>query len=107
MSFQNNIHYELHAIRPDHNASKFLKLIFSNNKENLNNFINCISRYLTEKQRALVTALAELDEDLQGTVNGVSENNKTKGEIFSRKRMYHRINKIQKINRTEKVYTCL
>lgn len=82
-------------------------MIFNNNKENSNNFINCISRYLTEKQRALVTALAELDEDLQGTVNGVSENNKTKGKIFSRKCMYHRINKIQQINRTEKVYTCL
>ena len=40
-----------------------------------------ICRYLTEKQRALVTALAELDEDLQGTVNGVSENDKTKGKI--------------------------
>jgi hypothetical protein len=40
-----------------------------------------ICRYLTEKQRALVTALAELDEDLQGTVNGVSENDKTKGTI--------------------------
>ena len=108
LSFQNNIHCELHAIRPDHNASKFLKqLIFNNDKENLNNFINCISRYLTEKQRALVTALAELDEDLQGTVNGVSENNKTKGEIFSRKCMCHPLNKIQKINRTEKVYPCL
>jgi hypothetical protein len=40
-----------------------------------------ICRYLTGKQRALVTALAELDEDLQGTVNGVSENDKTKGNI--------------------------
>lgn len=40
-----------------------------------------ICRYLTEKQRALVTALAELDGDLQGTVNGVSENDKTKGKI--------------------------
>ena len=41
----------------------------------------CMYRYLTEKQRALVTALAELDEDLQGTVDGVSEDNKTKGKI--------------------------
>ncbi|XP_028397865.1 dnaJ homolog subfamily A member 3, mitochondrial-like isoform X2 [Dendronephthya gigantea] len=39
-----------------------------------------IPRYLTEKQRALVTALAELDEDLQGTVNGINESNKTKGK---------------------------
>ncbi len=40
-----------------------------------------VYRYLTEKQRALVTALAELDEDLQGTVDGVSEDNKTKGNV--------------------------
>ena len=41
-----------------------------------------VCRYLTEKQRALVTALAELDEDLQGTVNGVSENSKTNGKLL-------------------------
>ena len=38
-------------------------------------------RYLTEKQRALITAFAELEEDLQGTVNGV--NKKDKGEASS------------------------
>ena len=42
-------------------------------------------RYLTEKQRALVTALAELDEDLQGTVDGINEKNKAKGTLFYRR----------------------
>ena len=46
-------------------------------------------RYLTEKQRALVTALAELDGDLQGTVNGVSEKNKTNGKIPIRQNHLH------------------
>ena len=45
---------------------------------------------MTEKQRALITALAELDEDVKGTVNGVNENNKTEGKFLScRKYMLH------------------
>ncbi|XP_046854087.1 dnaJ homolog subfamily A member 3, mitochondrial-like isoform X2 [Xenia sp. Carnegie-2017] len=40
-----------------------------------------IPRYLTEKQRALITALAELDEDLKGSVNGLDKNNARKGKI--------------------------
>jgi hypothetical protein len=55
---------------------------------------------LTEKQRALVTALAELDEDLQGTVDGVSENGKANGELpFCQKYAHSLIGKFKSANR--------
>ena len=34
----------------------------------------CLRRYLTEKQKALITAFAELDDEISGTVDGVDPN---------------------------------
>lgn len=44
-------------------------------------FCVCMSRYLTSKQKELIQAFAELEDDVSGTVNGVDKNNSNKGII--------------------------